>query len=275
VQGDLDRLQAEHALLSSQLKQAEKEARAYKAEAEALRNELAQASQKPAGAALASHPGVQTRRKLEPEMRAAADASSPAVASADHDTRKVRRRSEPDKEQDITDLLQSDDVVQTRPRTMPATTSGQSLPAATGGTSASADHRTDPVEYLSEELVRRFSAKPLFIAAHACTTAHRPPRARCCICSRACPHATCCLWPASIASTGGTYSRLGPALPALLTRSAPRGWAIFPLAQNCERRFAVATQVPAPLALSRKRRLRLHRHRCASNPPPPLWAISR
>jgi hypothetical protein len=171
VQGDLDRLQAEHALLSSQLKQAEKEARAHKAEAEALRNELAQASQKPAGAAFASHPGVQTRRKLAPEMRAAADASSPAAASADHDTRKVRRRSEPDKEQDITDLLQSDDVVQTRPRTMPATISGQSLPAATGG-SASADHRTDPGEDLSEELVRRFSAKPLFIAAHACTTAH-------------------------------------------------------------------------------------------------------
>ncbi|ELR20438.1 Fbox domain containing protein [Acanthamoeba castellanii str. Neff] len=160
VQGDLDRLQAEHALLSSQLKQAEKEARAYKAEAEALRNELAQVAQKPAGAALASHPGFQTRRRLEPEMRAAADVSSPAAASADHDTRKVRRRSEPDKEQDITDLLQSDDVVQTRPRTMPATTSGQSLPAA-----ASADHRTDPVEYLSEELVlymfSRLSARDL------------------------------------------------------------------------------------------------------------------
>jgi hypothetical protein len=189
VQGDLDRLQAEHALLSSQLKQAEKEARAYKAEAEALRNELAQVAQKPAGAALASHPGVQTRRRLEPEMRAAADVSSPAAASADHDTRKVRRRSEPDKEQDITDLLQSDDVVQTRPRTMPATTSGQSLPAA-----ASADHRSDPVEYLSEELVRRFSSKPLFIRVEPLTLA--PPtthHVRCCICSRACPHATCCL----------------------------------------------------------------------------------
>jgi DNA repair exonuclease SbcCD ATPase subunit len=193
VRGDLDRLQAENASLIAQLKQMEQEVQLHKAEAETLQ----QLSLLKTSPALAAHTGIQTRRNLEPEMIAAAreatysgrqpTAVSATAAAKDYNMRKVRRHSEADKEQDITDLLQSDDVVHTRPRTMPAKASAdimhdESEPAVDYNSDRTGtDLRTDPVEYLSEELVH------VLFPSVVQTRVPHTILLRLCIYSRACP----------------------------------------------------------------------------------------